>query len=144
METKKLSTLLERTQQELGSLRDSLSTAVETEVKPMRIEMSKARDSLSRERQARVVERRQLAALWPIGHLMPVALRRHIQLSHDERCGLLRAARTAAADAEIKREIRRRVADASRWAETTDDYGRKYFVHSDTGEAAWEAPAAML
>lgn len=125
-------------------MRSSLTSAVEAEVKPMRTEMSKARDALSRERLARMVERRQLAALWPSGYLAPVSLRRHIHLGVDERSELLGAARTAAADAEIKREIRRRVADASRWVEATDDYGRKYFVHSDTAEASWQAPPAML
>lgn len=139
-----LRTLLGKTQQHLDSLRSSLTNAVEAEVQPMRVEMSKARDALSRERLARIVERRQLAALWPSDHLAPVALRRHAQLSDDERGGLFYATCRAAADAEIKREIRQRVADASRWAQTTDDYGRKYFVHSDTSEAAWEPPAAML
>jgi len=140
----KLGALLGKTQQELASLRSSLTSAVEAEVKPMRTEMSKARDALSRERLARMVERRQLAALWPSGYLAPVSLRRHIHLGVDERSELLGTARTAAADAEIKREIRRRVADASRWVEATDDYGRKYFVHSDTAEASWQAPPAML
>lgn len=139
-----LRTVLGKTQHSLDGLRSSLTNAVEAEVQPMRIEMSKARDALSRERLARIVERRQLAALWPSGHLAPVALRRHIQLSDEDRSDLFYATFRAAADAEIKREIRQRVADASRWAQTTDDYGRKYFIHSDTSEAAWEPPAAML
>ncbi len=132
------------TQQELDSLRNSLTSAVETEVKPIRLEICKARDALSRERLARMVERRQFAALWPSGHLAPMALRLHVDASGSKRQILLNAACIAAADAEIKREIRRRVADASRWSQKADDYGRKYFVHSDSGEAAWEPPSAML
>jgi len=135
---------LDKAQKELANLRGSLASAVEAEVKPMRAEVSKARDTLSRERLARVVERRQLAALWPPDHLAPVALRRHMIMDTDVRNQLLCSALTAAADSEIKREIRRRVAAASRWSQTTDDYGRKYFVHADTGEAAWDPPPTML
>ena len=131
---------LDKAQKELANLRGSLASAVEAEVKPMRAEVSKARDTLSRERLARVVERRQLAALWPPDHLAPVALRRHMIMDTDVRNRLLCSALTAAADSEIKREIRRRVAAASRWSQTTDDYGRKYFVHADTGAAAWDPP----
>mmetsp|Transcript_4724 Transcript_4724/g.15045 ORF Transcript_4724/g.15045 Transcript_4724/m.15045 type:complete len:342 (+) Transcript_4724:248-1273(+) len=131
-------------QQELHGLRASLTNAVEAEVKPMRREISKARDALSRERLARTVERRQIAAAWPPGYLAPVALRRHLQVRDRSRQKLFNTACSAIADAEIKREIRRCVANASRWTQTTDDYGRKYFVHADTGEAAWEAPHEML
>mmetsp|Transcript_30676 Transcript_30676/g.94872 ORF Transcript_30676/g.94872 Transcript_30676/m.94872 type:complete len:351 (+) Transcript_30676:590-1642(+) len=144
-EVTQLDTSTQKTQAELAALRHSLNHAVEAEVQPMRIEMSRSRDVLSRERLARVIERRQLAALWPSTvQPVPVALRRHIQVSQDERTRLLDAACTAAAEAEIKREIRRRVADAARWSEKIDDYGRKYYVHSDTAEAAWEPPPAML
>lgn len=131
-------------QQELYGLRTSLGTAVEAEVKPIRLEMSKARDALSRERLARAVERQQLAAAWPPEHLAPMALRRYLEVTDSRRKQLSDAACAAAADATIRREIRRRVADALRWTQTTDDYGRKYFVHLDTGEAAWEAPSEML
>ena len=143
-EASQLCITLKKTQEELDGLRSSLTNAVEAEVQPMRAEVSKARDALSRERLARIEERRQLSVLWPAKHLAPVALRRHMQLNDDERSKLIDSARGAAADAEIKREIRQRVADASRWAQATDDYGRKYCVHSDTGEATWEPPAAML
>ena len=143
-DTTRLDSSLQQTQLELSSLRNSLDRAVEAEVEPMRAEISRARDTISRERVARIVERGQLASLWPIDQPLPVALRRHVQVTKDERRMLFERACGAAAETEIKIEVRRRVADALKWSEKTDDYGRKYYVHSDTGDAAWEPPVAML
>lgn len=129
---------------ELAQLRTSIDQAVEFEVQPMRTEIARARDDLSREKLLRLVERQQFASLWPQGHLAPRALRRHMPLDNDQRDKLKSEALLAEADAEVKREIRRRVADAARWSQVTDDYGRQYYAHSDTGEASWEPPEAMM
>ena len=143
-DTARLDSSLQQTQLELSSLRNSLDQAVEAEVEPMRAEISRARDAISRERVARIIERGQLASLWPIDQPLPVALRRHVKVTKDERRMLFERACGAAAETEIKVEVRRRVADALKWSEKTDDYGRKYYVHSDTGNAAWDPPIAML
>lgn len=129
---------------ELSQLRTSIHQAVEVEVQPMRTEIALARDDLSREKLLRLVERQQFAALWPQGHLAPRALRRHMPLDENQRAKLKSEALLAEADADVKREIRRRVADATRWSQVTDDYGRQYYAHSDTGEASWEPPEAMM
>jgi len=143
-DTSRLDSSLQQTQLELSSLRNSLDQAVEAEVEPMRAEISRARDAISRERVARIIERGQLASLWPIDQPLPVALRRHVKVTKDERRMLFERACGAAAETEIKVEVRRRVADALKWSEKTDDYGRKYYLHSDTGNAAWDPPIAML
>lgn len=135
---------LGKARSELDYLRNSLDNAVAIEVEPMRAQVAKARDDLANEKVLRMVERQQIAAVWPPDHLIPVALRRYATLDRSQVDKLKRDALAAEADAEIKREIRRRVADAARWSQVTDDYGRQYYAHADTGEASWDPPEAMM
>ena len=122
-----------------------MDSAVEGQVAPMRIEIAKARNDLAEEKLRRLTERQQFAAMWPHEtHVPPATLRRYKPVSPDELAKLRADAIAAEADAAIRREIRAKIAEASRWTQVTDDYGRQYYAHTDTGEASWEPPEAML
>lgn len=144
VEVSRLERDLGSAESELDRLRAGLREAVQVEVEPMRAEVAAARADLARERLARLVDRQLFAAVWPENHLAPAALRRHTPVSPKRRERLMADALDAAADADLKREIRAKVADAARWSQVVDDYGRQYYAHCDTGEASWEPPEAML
>jgi hypothetical protein len=59
-----------------------------------------------------------------------------------ERAAAAEAAEAAEAERELRTRIRTAVAGAAAWQQRSDAYGRVYYEHSETGEAAYELPAA--
>lgn len=50
----------------------------------------------------------------------------------------LELAREADAERALREEIRRSMAERAMWTKQLDQYGRTYYSHCETGEAAWE------
>lgn len=121
-------------------LSGGIEEEVERLVQPMRTKVADSIVTVMREKAARAQERRQMADLWPPGHLMPTLLLTHRAL--DEKEIELRANRSQIQEASkaLCLEIRKNVMESKQWKVEFDEYGRQYFQHALTGETEWEEP----
>ena len=126
---------------------DRLTKAFDEELaavlRPMRDRLAETSSSLLKLSARRVNELRDLAALWPAGHLMPTLLALHRPRSEEERRRAMGMAQEAQASLALAEEIRRRVREREAWRKTYDDYGRPVFSNSETGEVVREEPDAL-
>lgn len=124
-----------------------LSAGIEEEVErlvqPMRTKVADSAVMVMREKAARSQERRQMADLWPPGHLMPTLLLTHRAL--DEKEIELRANRSQIQEASkaLCLEIRKNVMESKQWKVEFDEYGRQFYQHAITGETEWEEPEIL-
>jgi FtsZ-binding cell division protein ZapB len=121
-------------------LSGGIEEEVERLVQPMRVKVADSIVLVMREKAARSQERRQMADLWPPGHLMPTLLLTHRAL--DEKEIKLRANRSQIQEASkaLCLEIRKNVMESKQWKVEYDEYGRQYYQHAITGETEWEEP----
>ena len=126
----------------LNFLQKSLDAEVNRLVLPWKEKMTKSMAMVMREKAQRAQERRELAELWPVGHLMPTMLIRFRDMNPAERELRIHVANERNASAVLAAEIRANMFEATLWKPKFDEYGRPYFQHSVTGESSWERPIA--
>jgi hypothetical protein len=121
-------------------LSGGIEEEVERLVQPMRTKVADSIVMVMKEKAARSQERRQMADLWPPGHLMPTLLLTHRAL--DEKEIFLRANRSQIQEASkaLCLEIRKNVMESKQWKVEFDEYGRQFYQHAITGETEWEEP----
>ena len=134
---------MKKAKKELNSLRADVQVQIERVAAPLRDELAQSYDLLMQEKSGRESDRQVLADLWPDGWLMPSILQKYRTLPPDERNEKRRLAQELDAERHLKMDIRDKVLEATKWEMEHDDYGRSFFVHSETGAQEWERPAAM-
>ena len=117
----------------LNFLQKSLDAEVNRLVLPWKEKMTKSMAMVMREKAQRAQERRELAELWPVGHLMPTMLIRFRDMNPAERELRIHVANERNASAILAAEIRANMFEATLWKPKFDEYGRPYFQHSVTG-----------
>ena len=139
----KLVSDLQITSAKLDRIMRNIEEEVERQVKPMRDQVAETVVLLMKEKASRAQERRNIADLWPPGHLMPTLLMKSRPISEEERIRRLKRSKDLEASRALTLEIRANVIEATKWVTKYDDYGRLYYEHSDTGESSWEPPDIM-
>jgi len=109
----------------------------------MREKVTRTMAMVMREKAQRAQERRELADLWPVGHLMPTILMRFRDVKPEERLRRLHVAQEKNANMMLAAEIRANVFEATLWKQKFDEYGRPYFMHTVNGETSWDRPPVM-
>ena len=124
-------------------LSGGIEEEVERLVSPMRTKVADSIVTVMREKAARSQERRQMADLWPPGHLMPTLLLTHRAL--DEKEIAIRAKRSQIQEASkaLCLEIRKNVMESRQWKVEFDEYGRQFYQHAISGETEWEEPEIL-
>lgn len=124
-----------------------LSTGIDEEVerliKPMREKVTECMVNVMKEKAARAQERRELADLWPPGHLMPSILMKYRALSEEELTRRKIRSQERDASRALALEIRANVSESRQWEIKYDEYGRNYYEHKVTGQTEWEQPEIM-
>ena len=113
---------------------------VERLVQPMRTKVADCVVAVMKEKAARSQERRQMADLWPAGHLMPTLLLTHRALDEKEIEVRRNRSKIQEASKALCLEIRKNVMESKQWKIEFDEYGRQYYQHAITGETEWEEP----
>eukprot|EP01038_Epipyxis_sp_PR26KG_P008951 gene8951-12071_t len=126
---------------------ERLSQGIEEEVerltKPVRDKCADFMNLLMKEKAARAQERRDIADLWPEGHLLPTILMKYRALTPLERETRIKYTVEQNASLALSLEIRANVAESKSWETKYDDYGRAFFQHRKTGETSWDPPPIM-
>lgn len=124
-------------------LSQGIEEEVERLIKPMRDKLSEAMTMVMKEKAGRAQERRELADLWPVDHMMPTLLMRYRPLTEDERARRVMIAKQRDASLALSLEVQANVMESKMWEVKYDDYGRQYFQHLKTGQTTEEAPEIM-
>jgi len=127
----------------VNRLSDGVDEEVERLCKPMRERMGDAMMMVMKEKGARSQERRELADMWPEGHLMPTLLMQYRSLSKEEKVRRVNAFNAGNANRALGAEIRANMIEKTKWDLKYDDYGRPFYEHSDTGATSEEIPAIV-
>lgn len=140
---RKITAELEDKTAKIERLSQGLEQEVERLTKPVRVKVADIMNTLMKEKAARAQERRNLADLWPEGHLMPTLLMKYRCLSEEEKTIRKQKCIEQNASMALSLEIRANMSEKAQWTKEYDDYGREFYQHAKTGETSWEVPEIL-